>query len=247
MDQRQSRNCPKTESSVPPKRAPSRSRSTFPAETDQGAHYRKPMGAYQVVHCNYTTRDDAMMASCHKGLLVSCLAFRSLPVLQVYVCRTRTLPRPPAGLNSHCPSPSRPTLHTSSCCNTTHAWLYVIQSIVYVQMQHIGEHYRECNGHFTHFVAAESFSSSMATFLVNDFREERSHWLQVMSTLHYKCLCSCMSNCAVPKYTCSNGAGAKEVYHAWETLQGAHTNQINWALGVKHAWARDRLPSVSAP
>lgn len=127
MDQRLSRHCPKTESSVPPKwRAPARSRSTFPAETGHGAHYRKPMGAYQVVHCNYTTRDDAMMASCHKGLLSSCVAFLSVHVLQVYACRTRTLPRPSAGLNSHCPSPSRPTLHTSSCCTTTHTWLYVI-------------------------------------------------------------------------------------------------------------------------
>lgn len=92
-----------------------------------------------------------MMASCHEGLLFSCVAFLSVRVLQVYVC--------------------------SSCCATTHAWLYVILSIVYLQMEHIGQHNRERNGRFTDFVAAESFSSLTATLLVNDFREERPHWL----------------------------------------------------------------------
>lgn len=225
MDQRLSRHCPKTESSVPPKRrAPARSRSTFPAETGQGAHYRKPMVAYQVVHCNYTRWDDAMMASCHKGLLFSCVSVCARPP---GVRMSRSHP-PQTLLNSHCPSPSPPTLHTSSCCATTHAWLYVILSIVYMQMEHTGQHNRERYGRFTDFVAAESFPSSTATLLVNDFREERPHWLQVVPTLHYKCLCLCTSNCAVPKYTSSNGAGAKEVYLASEMLQGAHTNQINW-------------------
>lgn len=70
------------------------------------------------------------------AVLVCCISVCARPP---GVCMSHS--HPPQTLhNSHRPSSSPPTLHTSSCRTTTHAWLYAILSIVYVQMEHIGQH-----------------------------------------------------------------------------------------------------------
>lgn len=73
--------------------------------------------------------------------------------------------------------------------------------------------------------AVESFRSQTAAIVVKQL--QTGTVTLAIGLVHVAFLRSCMSDCTVPQYTFYN-------------------RQTNWTLGIKHALARDGLPSVTA-